>query len=375
MPGLDAYTTEFTEPAGYLNFAAYGPPSTAVVRSLTDAAQLAASGEPAANLHAADARALAAVSRLSGFARENCLLTTSTSAGLQQIAFGLPGARVLAGRDEFPSNLYPWWRAQEAGLLEVSLIAGGDHGVPRRMTPETIDAALTPATTAVAISAVDFRTGYRADLRGIRDVIGERLLIVDGIQGFGVLDADWPLADALVVGGQKWLRAGWGTAFVALSDRALERVRPTLGSWTGVERPTAYDGLEHPPAPGAQRLSITNVSPFTSAALGTALELLESAGVAAVAGRITASAGAVADRLDAAGIEVLSPRDEARRAGLVVARVADDRAAATRDLLADRGITVTAHDPGRIRISVHATTDPGDETFATLVDVLTQVRS
>jgi hypothetical protein len=33
------------------------------------------------------------------------------------------------------------------------------------------------------------------------------LLIVDAMQAFGVTDLDWSLADAVAVGGQKWLRA------------------------------------------------------------------------------------------------------------------------------------------------------------------------
>ncbi|GLY32673.1 aminotransferase class V-fold PLP-dependent enzyme [Kineosporia sp. NBRC 101731] len=368
LRGEDAYRADFQEPSGYLNFAAYGPPSGRVVEAIAATARAAALGEPAAHLHAEDERALAAVSRLTGFAREGCLLTTSTSAGLQQVAFGL-GGEVLLSRDEFPSNLYPWWRAQEAGLMRVRTVKREVDGVPRWMTPATIAAALTPATTAVAISAVDFRTGYRADLAGIREVIDDRLLIVDGIQGFGAAEQDWTAADALVVGGQKWLRAGWGTGFLTLSPRALDRIRPTLGSWTGVEEPTHYDGEPHAEREGAQQLSVTNLSPFTSAALGTALELLESVDVA---GLIEPKVGALLDRLDAAGIQILSPREPARRAGIVVVRTGEP-AAAVRDRLAARGITVTAHEPDRIRISIHATTDVTGDGIAGLTDVLKQV--
>ena len=41
----------------------------------------------------------------------------------------------------------------------------------------------TASVVAVAVSLVDFRTGYLADLEGIRQVIGDRLLIVDAMQG------------------------------------------------------------------------------------------------------------------------------------------------------------------------------------------------
>ena len=98
-----------------------------------------------------------------------------------------------------------------------------DHG---RVTPGLIKEQLTSATAAVAVCLVDSRTGYRADLEGIRQVIGDRLLIVDAIQGFGIADAPYEVADVVASGGQKWARAGWGTGFLALSDRAVDAARP-----------------------------------------------------------------------------------------------------------------------------------------------------
>lgn len=225
---------------------------------------------------------------------------------------------------------------------------------------------------AVSVSAVDFRTGFVADLAGIRSVIGDRLLVVDGIQGFGVADLDWSLADALVVGGQKWLRAGWGAGFVAFSERGLDRVRPVLGGWTGVEGPTRYDGEEHDLLPGAAAHSITNLSPFATGSLAAALELVELVGVPRIAARIEETATALAAALDRAGVPVLSPRDSghgsplrsggavprgsARRAGIVVAGVVGGGAAAAHARLAAAGVTSTLHGTGRIRFSVHATT-------------------
>jgi len=49
------------------------------------------------------------------------------------------------------------------------------------VTPGNIRDQLTASVEAVAVSLVDFRTGYLVDLEGIRQVIGDRLLIVDAI--------------------------------------------------------------------------------------------------------------------------------------------------------------------------------------------------
>ncbi|MCZ4068846.1 aminotransferase class V-fold PLP-dependent enzyme [Microbacterium sp. H37-C3] len=353
---FDAYLRSFQEAPGYLNFASYGPPSLAVIETIGALAHDASLGRASAQLHAQDRRGLAAVSRLTGFDPDAVTLTTSTSLGLLQVAFGLPRGEVLVSEAEFPANLYAWWRSEDAGLTRVRslpIIAGGPLAP---VTPERVAAAVRPDTVAVAVSAVDFRTGTRADLAGLREAVGDRLLIVDGIQGFGVLDIDWTVADALVVGGQKWLRAGWGAGFTALSPRALERLLPRLGGWTGVEDPSRYDGRRHPPLPGAQRLSVTNASPFASGALATALEVIETVGVAAIHDRIAATAERLIAGLAEAGVSVLSPTRHDDRAGIVVARTPSGNASSATDRLADAGITVTGHGPDRVRFSVHATT-------------------
>ncbi len=51
------------------------------------------------------------------------------------------------------------------------------------------------------------------------------------------------MADALVVGGQKWIRGGWGAGALAFSEAGIARIRPALSGWTGVEDATVYDGF------------------------------------------------------------------------------------------------------------------------------------
>ena len=171
-----------------------------------------------------------------------------------------------------------------------------------------------------------------------------------------------------MVGGQKWVRAGWGTGFLALSERGLDRLRPTLGGWTGVQEPTRYDGAQHPPVDGAQRFSITNGSPFASAALAVALELVDSVGVPAIEAVIAERAGSLIALLDGAGVRVVSPRPVGQRAGIVVAETRPGRGAAVHEALTAAGITTTRHAPDRIRLSVHVTTP--ETTLEAAADVL-----
>lgn len=364
------YQAAFSEAPGYLNFASYGPPSARVTDRVSHLLQTAGDGDAAASdqLHGEDLRARSAFARLAGFPLEQVGLTGSTSLGLFQVAFGLTGGTVLVGAGEFPSNMYPWLRTSDAGRARVELI--GEPGT--HMTPDVVARGLTDDTVAVSVSAVDFRTGYRADLPGIRDVIGtERLLVVDGIQGFGVVDNDWTLADVLIAGAQKWVRGAWGVAGIAVSQRGVERIEPLLTGWTGVTESRRYDGEEHPPLPGAGRFSISNLSPYASGAFAEALELIESVGVPAIEGIVSTHAQALIAQLDDAGVPVLSPRDRAERAGIVVAQVIG-RAAEAQAALRAAGISTTVHGADRIRLSVHATTR--SEVFGEASGVLASFR-
>jgi selenocysteine lyase/cysteine desulfurase len=241
-------------------------------------------------------------------------------------------------------------RAEQAGRVTVRRLPLG------RVTPEAVADALTPDTTTVSVSAVDFRTGYRADLAALRDVVGDRLLVVDGIQGVGVVDEPWAAADILVCGGQKWLRAGWGTGFAVLSDRALARTAPLLSGWTGVRDPGVFDDEIHELAPGAGAWSVTNLSPVTAGALARALELLDEIGPAVVFGRIADRVAELDDVLRAQGAEIVSATD--RRAGILAFRMPGHATEAVAAALADAEVTATVR-PDQIRLSPHASTGHG----------------
>ena len=198
---------------------------------------------------------------LLGTEPERVGIVPNTSAGLFAVAFGLPPGSVVIPETEFPANLYPWVRAGEAGHIEpeVVKVAGG------RLNPDVVAAAVDPSTVAVAVSYVDYHTGYRCDLASLREAAGDALLVVDAVQGLGALQFSMEHADVAVAGGHKWLRAGGGVGLMAVSDRALERLAPTLVGWPGVEDPFDVDApLPHPPVPNAGRFTMGS-PPFTAA--------------------------------------------------------------------------------------------------------------
>jgi selenocysteine lyase/cysteine desulfurase len=261
---------------------------------------------------------------------------------------------------EFPSITFAAVRAAQALGVVTPMWIETDHG---RVTPGNLREQLTASVAAVAVSLVDFRTGYLVDLEGIRQVIGDRLLIVDAIQGFGVVDAPYEVADIVVSGGQKWTRAGWGTGFLALSDRALDALTPVFSGFAATdEEGTPVDEV-FPPTKGAGAFSISNPDPIAQARFAAALEEIAAVSVpvinAAIADRVTR----VIELADEYALPVISPRDESERAGIVVVEPPADQLTVLTASLYNHGVTTTTRG-GQVRLSPHATTD--EETFEML---------
>jgi selenocysteine lyase/cysteine desulfurase len=361
MLTIDEFALQFDEEPGYLDFGRVGPLARTVVEEEQAQVELLRKARFGSldSLDDQDRRLRAAVAAVTGFPADHIVFQPNTSTGLMQAMFGVSGG-VLLSPEEFPSAPFAAVRAADSlGALRPHWLET-DYG---RVTPGTIKRQLSKTDVAVALSLVDFRTGYLADLEGIREVIGERLLVIDAIQGFTVADVDYRLADVVVSGGQKWARAGWSTGFLALSDRALDRITPVLSGFNGTDDGPMPVGTVPHPSSGAKAFQVSNPSPIAQARLSAALEQLAEVGIPAVAARVAEKAAQVIELADEFGIPVTSPRDERERAGIVVLEPAIDQLTALVASLHNHGVTVTARDTS-VRVSVHTTTT--EESFAML---------
>lgn len=361
MMTVDDFADTFDEEPGYLDFARVGPLARAVVEEEQAQVELLRKSRFGSldSLWNQDERVRLAVSKVTGFRPDQIVFQPNTSTGLLHAMFGVTGG-VLISPAEFPSGPFAAVRAAEAlGVLKPIWLET-DYG---RVTAGGLKQQLTKGTVAVAVSLVDFRTGYLADLEGFRQVIGDRLLIVDAIQGFTVVDAPYHLADIVVSGGQKWARAGWSTGFLALSDRALDRVTPVLSGFNATDEGDIPLDVVPPPARGANAFQVSNPSPIAEARFAAALEQLADVGIAAVSARVAEQAARLIDLADEFAIPVVSPREQSERAGIVVLEPAKDQLTVLAASLHNHGVTVTTRE-STVRLSVHVTTT--DETFAML---------
>lgn len=247
-------------------------------------------------------------------------LSANTSDAINIVATGLPwktGDRVLLNSAEFPANVWPFLHLRRLGV-EIDSITSV-NGV---VTPEMIAAALTSHTRLVALSAVQFLSGYRADLAAIGEICRRRDVIftVDGIQAVGAvqLDVRRMKIDALSAGGQKWQMSPHGTGFLYLTEELQARTQHAALGWLAVQEPWEFYNFTQPVARTARRFEGGSQIMPTLWGMHAALSTLLEFGLSAIESHILALTGLLRDRLGTLpGISVITPAEDSRRAGIV----------------------------------------------------------
>jgi len=354
MSAFDDYLASFTLEPGYLDWAAFGPLSPSVRAEATADAELLASGRSSSMALVGErvGQAQELVAELLGADAADVTLQPSSTHALMHALYGLTGV-VIAGAGEFPSVSLTLDRAATAsrGDLSARWLTPSDG----RITTDAVAGALDDEVTALVVSHVDFRTGYRADLAGLREVIGpDRLLILDAVQSFGAIDEEYAAADVVVGHAYKWMRAGRGTAFAWFAPRARERIAPLLSGRTGTPGGLLPVDVLPVAAASAQAFTVSGVDTLAAGRLAIGLRDVRDARVAAIESQLAENVDRVLEIADRRGIAVSSPRDRDRRAGIVA--LAPEEPARLSAALANAGLVVTTRGTS-VRISPHAGTD------------------
>src|SRR5689334_16443479 len=257
---------------GWLNTASYGlpprPAFEALQAVLDDWRVGRTSWEP---WNESTTRARASFARLVGVDAADVAVGSTVSQLLAPIVAALPaGTRVLVPDIEFTSNLFPWLAAPG---VEV-----------RTAAPDGLADRVDAGTDVVAFSLVQSATGAVADYDAV--VAAARahkaLVVVDATQGCGWLPFEAGRADAVVVGGYKWLMNPRGSAFAYLAPRLRELLTPHAAGWYSGADP--HDSYYGPPLRLATSARRFDISPAWFSYVGTApaLELVEELGVARI---------------------------------------------------------------------------------------------
>jgi selenocysteine lyase/cysteine desulfurase len=245
--------TEFpwTAETVYLNNASIGPvpERTRRLQDQLTARRTAPHLLDSRELHVALAETRATVATLLGAEPGDIALATNTTYGLNLAAGSLPirpGEKVILSDREFPANVYPWLRLRERGV-EVELVPTTGPGWPDEARLEEL---LRDARVRVlAISSVQFASGYRADLDRLGALCRANgtYLVVDAIQAMGhvPLDVRRTPVDILACGGQKWLLSPWGSGFVYIRRELIQRLEPVVCGWMSFEGTDDFSQLTH----------------------------------------------------------------------------------------------------------------------------------
>jgi cysteine desulfurase/selenocysteine lyase len=309
-----------------------------------------------------DARA--AVAALLGAGPDEIALAPNTSYGLNVAASVLPlrhGDTVLVSDGEFPANVYPWLLRERDGV-RVELVPRTPDGWPdeERLLARVGD----PRVRAVAVSFVQFASGYRLDLDRLGSACraSGTFLVVDAIQGLGQcpLRVDRTPIDLLACGAQKWLLGPWGSGFLYVRRELVTELLPVFAGWMafrGTEdfsRLTDYDPTFHP---DARRFEMVTLPFQDLAGMTASLGLLAEIGPDRVAAYLRRLRGPLED-LAARGAPVLvSPTDPRHDSGIWCVRPADPAAVFGR--LRAAGVVASLRE-GSIRLSPHAYNTPDE---------------
>ncbi len=291
-----------------------------------------------------------AAARLIGAGRGEIALVKNTSEGISMVAEGLdwhPGDRIVAFREEFPANYYPWVRL-EGNRCSVDWLSVHDP-------LERIETACEGAKL-LSISFVQYLSGFRANLKAIGEICRRHrcFFLVDAIQGLGAfpLDVEACHIDALAADGHKWLLGPEGCGILYVRASRQDSIFPQEFGWTNVAGYNDYASRDMTLRQDAGRYECGTLNTIGCFGLRASMELLLEAGVE----RIAEAVQGLADRLAAGaigkGYQILGDRTAENGAGIIaIQKPGVDSRKVVHDLK-QKGI-IAAPRQGWVRLSPH----------------------
>ncbi|UVL17864.1 aminotransferase class V-fold PLP-dependent enzyme [Pseudomonas sp. B21-044] len=360
---MSVFLDEFEQAPGlcYLNHAAIAPwprrAAEAVASFARDNVRLGASAYPA--WLATERRLRERLARLLNAPTSGDIaLVGNTSQALSLVAFGLdwqPGDQVVISDEEFPSNRVVWQALANHGVEVVEAnLAGAD--------PEAaLLAACGPRARLLSVSAVQFASGLRLDLARLGVACRQRgvLFCIDAIQQVGALpfDVQRYQCDFAMADGHKWMLGPEGLGVFYCRSELRRQLKLHAYGWHMLEHLGDFERREWQPARSARRFECGSPNMLGACALEASLSLLEDVGMALVAEQLELRVEQLHQGLLAIpGVQVHSPADPSRRAGIVNFSIDGQANVDIYRALNNNGVICALRGPG-VRFSPHFYTD------------------
>jgi selenocysteine lyase/cysteine desulfurase len=350
FPALSHYT--------YLNSAAVSPMPLAAVEAVTSQLyDVSTHGV----LHytdwiAAKSRARDLLAEMLHVRPDQVAFMRNTSDGMAAIANGVDwaeGDNIVSFQNEFPANFYPWRSVRDRFGVELRLAPERDG----RIDLDELISMIDSNTKVVTVSAIQFASGFRADLERIgkaaRDA--DALFGVDIIQAFGARGFDLPgeLVDFAAGASHKWLCAPEGCGILYISDRCRERIEPTFVGWISVGEPWDFDDREQPFQPNALAMESGTGTSSLFYGLEQSLKLLHETGLEDIRAYLDELTDFMCELLAAKDYDIVSSRDPNEKSAIVCVKHRNGLTCQEiAKKLEDEKIVISARG-GRVRISPH----------------------
>ncbi|MFH1852648.1 MAG: aminotransferase class V-fold PLP-dependent enzyme [Candidatus Neomarinimicrobiota bacterium] len=325
MSNLQKFRSEFPHTDRemvYLDHAAVSPMNNRVKANLL-AYIRQAQGEKIENWFDTMDMAVAArekFGRLINAPKERVAAVRNTTDGMILLARGLDwqkGDRIILHRMEFPSNVYPWWDLQPFGVALDFL------DTPQgAVAPADLEKVVTDRTRLVAVSWVQYFSGYKNDIAALADWCHSRriLLAVDVMQGLGALKYDnaSAQADFIATGSAKWLMGPQGVGFIYITEELQERIHPPHLGWQSRSDLLNFHAYDQPLKADASRYEFA--TPFSLGVWGVngAFDLLLEAGQPAIENRIIELTDYLVHQLLTRNYRIVSDRCDGVKSGILI---------------------------------------------------------
>lgn len=307
---------------------------------------------------------------LLGAAPGQTVIADSTSVNIYKLLHAAAGVR--PGRDEividatnFPTDRYlvesvAAARGMTVRLLQPDLIRG--------VTAADLAGVMGERTAVVLLSHVDYRSGALLDLPELTRVAhaAGAVVIWDLCHSAGAvpIKLDAAQADFAVGCTYKYINAGPGApAYVYVAARHLASAQqPIAGWWSAADLFAMGDAYE--PSPTVVRMLSGTPSIAGILAVQEGVRLIAEAGIEAIRRKSETLTAYAIELVDAAGLEIATPRDADRRGSHVTVRHPDARGLTAR--LVERGVVPDFREPDLVRLGLSPLTTSYAELAAAI---------
>ena len=287
---------------------------------------------------------------------ESIAFIPNTSHGLNLIARGIDYNKddeILLIDGEFPSNIVPFTHMAKDRNVKVLFIPMKNH----IYSMDQVCDAISPNTRLVSVSLVQYLSGQKADLQQLSETCQQNgtLLIIDGIQGAGVVPVDVQSVsiDGFVSGSHKWLTGPQGIGFIYASEKLNNQLVHGPKGWLSVDEPWQLSNYNQDLKSSIQRVELGMPNLAGIYGLGASAKALTEIGIA----NIRETLLNLTDELNKAiqqkfGWKQLSPKQDDERSGILTYDVGDEDAETLQQSFAQKNVILSSRE-GLIRVSPH----------------------